>query len=139
MIMHKKSSGKSPMVQISGSCLDFDKERNIIMELIGELEWGSHYEANFECSSEGKTMGWDFFNMYFEMEFIKTLAEVHPKILKEEGNILEQQFMLWLEKQFKKLKKDYHLRLVETPYEISKGFKIDPEFYITEERLWDLR
>jgi hypothetical protein len=137
--MHKNSSQKSPLVQISGSCLDFEQERNIIMEVVGELEWGSHYESNFECSSEGKTMGWDFFNMYFELDFIKTLAEVHPKMTKEEGNILEQQFLRWLEKQFKKLKKDYHLRLVETPYEISKGFKIDPEFYRTEERLWDLR
>lgn len=137
--MHKNSPQKSPIVQISGSCLDFDQERNIIMEVVGELEWGSHYESNFECSSEGKTMGWDFFNMYFELDFIKALAEVYPKMAKEEGNILEQQFLLWLEKQFKKLKKDYHLRLVETPYEVSKGFRIDPEFYRTEERLWDLR
>ena len=137
--MHKKSVEKIPVVQISGSCLDFEKERETILELVGELEWGCHYESKFECSSEGKTMGWDFFNMYFEMKFITTLAEVHPKILKEEGNILEQQFMLWLEKQFKKIKKNYHLRLVETPFEISRGFRIDPESYRTEERLWDLR
>ncbi|HKR74713.1 MAG TPA: hypothetical protein VJR94_11460 [Candidatus Nitrosocosmicus sp.] len=137
--MHKKSAEKIPMVQISGSCLDFEKERETILELVGELEWGCHYETKFECSSEGKTMGWDFFNMYFEIKFITTLAEVHPKILKEEGNILEQQFMLWLEKQFKKIKKDYHLKLVETPFELSKGFRIDPESYRTEERLWDLR
>ena len=127
------------MVLISGSCLDFKKEREIIMELVGELEWGCHYQSKFECSAVAKTMGWDFFHMYFEMDFISTLAEVHPKITKEEGNILEQQFMLWLEKQFKKIKKDYHLKLVETPYEQSKGFRVDPEFYRTEERLWDLR
>ena len=35
--MHKKYAEKSPMVLISGSCLDFPKERNAIMELIGEL------------------------------------------------------------------------------------------------------
>jgi hypothetical protein len=46
---------------------------------------------------------------------------------------------LWLEKQFRKMKKEYHLKLVETPYEVSKGFKIDPESYRTEENLWDLR
>lgn len=137
--MHKKYVERPPMVLISGSCLDFKKEREIIMELVGELEWGCHYQSNFECSAVAKTMGWDFFHMYFEMEFISTLAEVHPKITKEEGNILEQQFMLWLEKQFKKIKKDYHLKLVETPYEQSKGFRVDPEFYRTEERLWDLR
>ena len=137
--MHKKSVERPPMVLISGSCLDFKKEREIIMELVGELEWGCHYQSKFECSAVAKTMGWDFFHMYFEMDFISTLAEVHPKITKEEGNILEQQFMLWLKKQFKKIKKDYHLKLVETPYEQSKGFRVDPEFYRTEERLWDLR
>ncbi len=84
-------------------------------------------------------MGWDFFNLYFEMEFITTLSQVHPKMLKEEGNILEQQFLLWLGKQFKRMKKEYYLKLVETPYEVSKGFRINPEYYRTEENLWDLR
>jgi hypothetical protein len=137
--MHKKYVGRPPMVLISGSCIDFKTERDIIMELIGELEWGCHYQSKFECYSVGKTMGWDFFHMYFEIKLITILAEVHPKIVKEEGNILEQQFVLWLEKQFKKIKKDYHLKLVETPYEQSKGFRIDPEVYRTEEKLWDLR
>lgn len=137
--MDKIGAEKSPMVLISGSCLNFRKEREYIIELVGELEWGSHYQSKFECSSVGKTMGWDFFNLYFEMEFITTLSQVHPKMLKEEGNILEQQFLLWLEKQFKRMKKDYHLKLVETPYNVSKGFRIDPESYRTEETLWDLR
>ena len=137
--MHKKYAGKPQMVLISGSCLNFEKEREHIMELVAELEWGCHYESKSECSSVGKTMGWDFFNLYFEMEFITTLSHVHPKMLKEEGNILEQQFLLWLEKQFRKMKKEYHLKLVETPYEVSKGFRIDPESYRTEENLWDLR
>ena len=137
--MHKKYAEKPLMVLISGSCLDFEKEREYIMELVGELEWGCHYQSKFECSSVGKTMGWDFFNLYFEMEFITTLSQIHPKMLKEEGNILEQQFLLWLEKRFKKMKKEYYLKLVETPYEVSKGFRIDPESYRTEETLWDLR
>jgi hypothetical protein len=137
--MHKKNAEKPPMVLISGSCLNFDEERNTILDLVGELEWGCHYQSNFECSSVGKTMGWDFFQMYFEMDFIRALAQVHPKINKEEGNILEQQFLLWLEKRLKKMKKEYHLKLVEIPYEQSKGFRIDPEFYRTEETLWDLR
>ncbi len=137
--MDKKVAEKSPMVLISGSCLNFRKEREYIMELVGELEWGCHYQSKFECSSVGKTMGWDFFNLYFELDFITTLSQVHPKMLKEEGNILEQQFLLWLGKQFKGKKKDYHLKLVETPYNVSNGFRIDPESYRTEETLWDLR
>ncbi len=135
----KKMLKNHQLVLVSGSCLNFRKEREYILELVGELEWGCHYQSKFECSSVGKTMGWDFFNLYFEMEFITALSQVHPKMLKEEGNILEQQFLLWLEKQFKRMKKEYHLKLVETPYEVSKGFRIDPESYRTEETLWDLR
>jgi hypothetical protein len=84
-------------------------------------------------------MGWDFFHIYLELEFIDALKEVHPKITKEEGNQIEQQFVYWLEKQFKKRKKEYYLKLVEVPYEQSKGFRLDPEHYRTEELLWDLR
>jgi hypothetical protein len=138
--MHKKYADKLPMVLISGSCQNFHKERNEIMELVGELEWGAHYESKCECSSDGKkVMGWDFFHIYIEIEFIKELSQIHPKILKEEGIIIEQQFVLWLEKQFQKRKKNFYLKLVETPFEQSKGFRLDPENYRTEETLHDLR
>jgi hypothetical protein len=138
--MHKKYAEKSPMVLISGSCQNFPKERNAIMELIGELEWGAHYESKCECSSDGKkVMGWDFFHMYIETEFIIELTQIHPKILKEEGIVIEQQFVLWLEKQFQKRKKNYYLKLVEIPFEQSKGFRLNPENYRTEETLHDLR
>ncbi len=138
--MHKKYAEKKPMVLISGSCQNFPKERNAIMELIGELEWGAHYESKCECSSDGKkVMGWDFFHIYIETEFIMELSQIHPKILKEEGIELEHQFVLWLEKQFQKRKKNYYLKLVEIPFEQSKGFRLNPENYRTEETLHDLR
>lgn len=128
------------MVLISGSCQNFNKERYAIMDLIGELEWGAHYESKCECSSDGKkVMGWDFFHIYIETEFIAELTQIHPKILKEEGTMIEQQFVLWLEKQFQKRKKNYYLKLVETPFEQSKGFRLNPENYRTEETLHDLR
>ncbi len=137
--MHKKYAEKAPMVIISGSCQNFNKERDSIMDLIGELEWGSHYQSKCECSSVGNSMGWDFFHIYIEIDFITTLSQVHPKILKEEGIMVEQQFVLWIEKQFKKRKKEYYLKLVETPFEQLKGFRLDPEYYRTEEVLWDLK
>lgn len=137
--MHRKNAEKPQMVIIAGSCRDFNKERDTIMDLIGELEWGSHYQSKCECSSIGKSMGWEFFNLYIETEFINTLSHVHPKILKEEGIMIEQQFVHWLEKQFKKRKREFHLKLIETPYEQSKGFRLNPETYRTEDILWDLR
>ena len=138
--MHKKYADKKPMVLISGSCLNFKIERNIIMELIGELEWGAHYESKCECSADGKkVMGWDFFHIHMETEFIMELAQIFPKILKEEGITIEQQFVIWLEKQFQKRKKNYYLKLVEVPFEQSKGFRLNPDHYRTEDNLQDLR
>lgn len=138
--MHKKYADKKPMVLISGSCLNFKIERNAIMELIGELEWGAHYESKCECSADGKkVMGWDFFHIYMETEFIMELTQIFPKILKEEGITIEQQFVLWLEKQFQKRKKNYYLKLVEVPFEQSKGFRLNPDHYRTEDNLQDLR
>jgi hypothetical protein len=138
--MQKKYADKKPMVLISGSCLNFKTERDTIMELIGELEWGAHYESKCECSSDGKkVMGWDFFHIYIETEFIVELIQIFPKILKEEGITIEQQFVLWLEKQFQKRKKNYYLKLVEVPFEQSKGFRLNPDHYRTEDNLQDLR
>ncbi len=138
--MHKKYAEKIPMVSISGSCQNFHSERSAIMEMIGELEWGAHYESKCECSTDGKkVMGWDFFHIYIETEFIIELTQVHPKILKEEGTTFEQQFVLWLEKQFQKRKKNFYLKLVEIPFEQTKGFRLNPENYRTEETLRDLR
>jgi hypothetical protein len=110
------------------------------MDFIGELEWGAHYQSKCECSLDGnKVMGWDFFHIYVEKEFIYELTQIHPKILKEEGTAVEQQFVLWLENQFKKRKKNYYLKLIEVPFERSKGFRLNPENYRTEETLEDLR
>jgi len=66
------------MIVISGSCIKFDKEREKIMGYIGELEWGVHTKSNCECSSNGSALGWDFFQLYFDPEFVERLLEVHP-------------------------------------------------------------
>src|SRR6476661_4134183 len=135
--MHKKHANKLPMVLISGSCQNFNTERNAIMDLIGELEWGAHYESKCECSADGKkVMGWDFFHINIETEFILELAQIHPKILKEEGITIEQQFVLWLDKQFQKRKKKYYLNnlkdldLIQTTTEQRKIYRIlDKKIY----------
>ncbi len=138
--MHKKYAERPPMILISGSCQNFNIERDLIMDFIGELEWGAHYQSKCECSPDGKkVMGWDFFHIYIEKEFIYELTHIHPKILKEEGTAVEQQFVLWLENQFKKRKRNYYLKLIEIPFENSKGFRLNPENYRTEETLEDLR
>ena len=88
--MKRKYAEKPPMIVISGSCLNFDKERPRIMEFIGELEWGVHTKSDCEVSSTGKALGWDFFQIYFDQTFVEKLIEVYPDIQKEEGHMLDQ-------------------------------------------------
>ena len=127
------------MIVIAGSCLHFEKERQKIMEFIGELEWGAHTKSKFECSSTGSAMGWEFFQIYFDPDFIEKLIEVHPGIEKEEGHMIEEQFVLWLSKQLKKKKMEYYLKLSDVPYESTNGFRLNPDYYRDDKELEKLR
>jgi hypothetical protein len=127
------------MIVIAGSCLHFEQERQKIMEFIGELEWGAHTKSKFECSSTGSAMGWEFFQIYFDPDFIEKLIEVHPDIEKEEGHMIEQQFVLWLSKQLKKKKMEYYLKLSDVPYESTNGFRLNPDYYRDDKELEKLR
>lgn len=109
------------------------------MEFIGELEWGAHTKSKFECSSTGTAMGWEFFQIYFDPDFIEKLIEVHPGIEKEEGHMIEQQFVLWLSKQLKKKKIEYYLKLSDVPYESTNGFRLNPDYYRDDKELEKLR
>jgi len=137
--MKRKFAQKPPMIVIAGSCLHFEKERQKIMEFIGELEWGAHTKSKFECSSTGSAMGWEFFQIYFDPDFIEKLIEVHPSIEKEEGHMIEQQFVLWLSKQLKKKKMEYYLKLSDVPYESTNGFRLNPDYYRDDKELEKLR
>ena len=109
------------------------------MEFIGELEWGIHAKSQCECSSTGKALGWDFFHLYFDPSFVESLLEVHPEIKKEEGSMIEQQFVLWFGRQLKRRRLEYHLKLSDIPYESTSGFRLNPEYYRDEKRVEDLR
>ena len=135
----RKFSEKPPTIIISGSCLNFDKERKKIIELIEYLQFSVSSQINSEVSSNGAALGWDFFNIYFDISLIEKLREHFPEISKEEGITLEQQFVLWLIKQFKRRNLDYHLKLSDIPYENTKGFRLDPNNYRDDSLLEDLR
>jgi hypothetical protein len=137
--LRRKIAQKPPMIVISGSCINFEKERQKLMEFIGELEWGAHVRSKCECSSNGSAMGWDFFQIYFEPDFVGKLLEVHPDIEKEEGHMIEQQFVLWLSKQLKKKRLEYYLRLNDVPYGITNGFRLNPDYYRDDSELEKLR
>jgi hypothetical protein len=135
----KKFSEKPPMIVISGSCLNFDKERKKILDFIEYLQFSIRSEIDCEVSSNGVALGWDFFNIYFDLSFMDKLIVNFPEISNEEGINLEQQFVLWLTKQFKTRNLDYNLKLSEIPYENTKGFRLDPNNYRDDSLLEDLR
>lgn len=109
------------------------------MEFIGSLEWGVHSKNQCECSSSGKALGWDFFQVYFEPEFVGKLLDIHPEIQKEEGNDLEQCFVLWLNRQMKKSNLQYYLKLSDVPREQTKGFRLNPDSYRDDSELEKMR
>jgi len=137
--LNRKFAITPPMIIVQGSCADFNKERAKIMEFIGSLEWAVHSKARFECSSGGKALGWDFFRIHFEPEFVEELVDVYPEIQKQEGNDLEQRFVLWLNKRLKKTKLQYYLKLIDVPRAVPIGFRLNPEAYRDDSELEKLR
>lgn len=135
----KKFAEKPPSIVISGSCLNFDKERKKIIEFIEYLQFSVSSEINCEVSSNGAALGWDFFNIYFDLSIMEQLIVNFPEISGEEGITFEQRFVLWLTKQFKRRNLDYHLKLSDIPYENTKGFRLDPNNYRDDSLLEDLR
>ena len=135
----RKFAEKPPSIVISGSCLNFDKERKRIIELIEYLQFSVSSEINCEVSSNGAALGWDFFNIYFDHSLMEQLIENFPEISEEEGITFEQRFVLWLTKQFKRRNLNYHLKLSDIPYENTKGFRLDPNNYRDDSLLEDLR
>ena len=128
------------MIIISGSCIDFEKERPKIMDFIGTLEIATHMKSQCKCYTDGKkTLGWDFFEISLGSDFVEKLSSLYPDIDKQEGNLIEQRFVLWLDKQMKKRKLEYHLKLREIPFEVSKGFRLNPKNYRDDSGLEELR
>jgi hypothetical protein len=127
------------MIIVKGSCHDFNKERPKILDFIDTLELGARLRSQYECSSVGKALGWEFFQIYFEPDFVEKLLDIYPDIQKQEGNDIEQCFVLWLNKQLKKAKLEYYLKLGDVPREVTKGFRLNPEAYRDEKELEDLR
>lgn len=128
------------MLIISGSCIDFDNERQKIMDFIGGLELATHTKSQCQCYTDGKkTLGWDFFEISVSSDFVEKLRDLYPDIDKQESHIIEQRFVLWLEKQMKKKKLEYHLKLREVPFEVSKGFRLNPKNYRDDSELEKLR
>ena len=127
------------MIIVSGSCIDFDKERPKIMEFVGTLEWGVHAKSQCECSSTGKALGWEFFQINFDPDFVGKLLDIYPDIQKQEGNDIEQRFVLWLGKQMKKSKLEYYLKLIDVPTETTRGFRLNPDHYRDDSELEKLR
>lgn len=128
------------MIIISGSCIDFEKERVKIMDFFGSLELGTHMKSQCQCYTDGKkTLGWDFFEISVASDFVNKLRNLYPDIDKQEGNLFEQRFVLWLDKHMKKKKLEYHLKLREIPFESSKGFRLNPKNYRDNSEFEELR
>ena len=131
----------SAVFVLSGSCIDFEKERPKIMHFITTLESAAHSQSKCKCYSDGKkALGWDFFLLEMDETFVDKLREIYPDIQKQEAVSMEERFALWMNKQLKKMfKVDYHLKLSDVPHEKTSGFRLNPEHFRDESNMEDLR
>jgi len=131
----------SNSIIITGSCLDFEKERPKIVEFLKLLENEVHLNHNYcKCYTNGKkTLGWDFFDIAVDLRLVQKLIEIHPEIDKQEAASLEERFALWLHAKIKKRKLDYHLKVREIPYEAVSGFRLNPNDFRNKEDMENLR
>jgi Cell division protein 48 (CDC48), N-terminal domain len=126
---------------LSGSCIDFEKERPKIMHFITTLESAARSQSKCKCYSDGKkALGWDFFLLELDEIFVDKLRELYPDIQKQEAGSVEERFALWMNKQLMKMFKiDYHLKLSDVPHEKTSGFRLNPEHFRDGSNLEDLR
>lgn len=129
------------MFVLSGSCIDFEKERPKIMHFITTLESATRSQSKCKCYSDGKkALGWDFFLLEMDETFVDKLRDIYPEIEKQEAGSMEERFALWMNKQLKKMASiDYHLKLSDVPQEKTKGFRLSPEHFRDNTNLEDLR
>jgi hypothetical protein len=131
----------SKSIIITGSCVNFEKERPNIMELLKSLEKELHSDNNYcRCYTSGKkTLGWDFFEISIDSRLVAKLIEIHPEINKQESASLEGRFVLWLNAKFKKSKQNYYLKVNDIPYESVGGFRLNPKDFRDVEDMENMR
>ena len=131
----------SAIFVLSGSCIDFDKQRPKIMQFITTLESATRSKSKSKCYSDGKkALGWDFFLLEMDEILVDKLRDIYPEIEKQEASSMEERFALWMNKQLKKMANvDFHLKLSDVPHEKTKGFRLNPEHFRDETDLEDLR
>jgi hypothetical protein len=134
-------SSAAAMFVLSGSCIDFDKERPKIMQFISTLESATRTQSKCKCYSDGKkALGWDFFLLEIDEMFVDKLRDIYPDIEKQEAGSMEERLALWMNKQLKKVADmDFHLKLKDVPQENIKGFRLDPDHFRDKTNLEDLR
>lgn len=136
----KVSDEVSNFIKITGSCVNFDKERPKIMEFLKSLEKEVHLDNYCKCYSSGKkTLGWDFFEISVDSRLVQRLIEIHPEINKQESASLEERFVLWLHAKLKKVKLNYYLKVSEIPYESVTGFRLNPNDFRNTEDMENMR
>jgi cell division protein 48 (CDC48)-like len=130
----------SPIFILSGSCIDFEKERPKLIEFMSTLESAAHSKSKCKCYSDGKkALGWDFFLLEVDQKFVEKLRDIYPDIDKQEAGTTEERLALWMNKQLKKMKLDFHLKLSNVPQEKVGGFRLNPEHFRDKTDLEDLR
>jgi hypothetical protein len=135
-----ETTARASIFILTGSCIDFEKERPKLMEFLTTLESAAHCKHKGRCYSDGKkALGWDFFLLEVDQTFVERLRDLYSDVDKQEAGTTEERFALWMNKQLKKMNMDFHLKLSDVPQEKVGGFTLNPEHFRDESDLGDLR
>lgn len=125
---------------LAGSCLDFDKERAKLMDFLTTLEAAAHSKSKARCYSDGKkVLGWDFSLLELDESFVVKLLDLYPDIHEQEAGTSEERFALWMNKQLKKRKLEFRLKLSDVPQEKVGDFRLNPEHFRDKDDFGDLK
>ena len=78
------------------STLDYESDRKRIESIIAEVEWGLHGKSALEIGEPSKYLGWTFFKISLDIDFIVKMAEVYESFMSAKGWTHYEKFENWL-------------------------------------------
>lgn len=78
------------------STLDYESDRRRIESVIASVERGLHDKSSLEIGEPSKYLGWTFFTISLNTDFMVKMAEVYEGFMNAEGWTHYEKFENWL-------------------------------------------
>jgi hypothetical protein len=78
------------------STLDYERDKRLVEDLMGRLQWSLHEENMVEIGEPSEYMGWMFFTVSIDELLMGRMAAVYESFLHAKGNTYYEKFEEWL-------------------------------------------